>query len=76
MDAELGRLRERLGEMGLDRRTLIVFLADHGEEFLEHGRTFHNQSIYGELTNVPLFFWWPGACPPAGGPRRRSSSST
>ena len=63
MDAELGRLRERLGELGLDRRTLIVFLADHGEEFLEHGRTFHNQSIYGELTNVPLFFWWPGGLP-------------
>jgi arylsulfatase A-like enzyme len=63
MDAELGRLRERLGELGLDRRTLMVFLADHGEEFLEHGRTFHNQSIYGELTNVPLFFWWPGGVP-------------
>ena len=63
MDAELGRLRERLGEMGLDRRTLIAFLADHGEEFLEHGRTFHNQSVYGELTSVPLFFWWPGHVP-------------
>jgi arylsulfatase A-like enzyme len=63
MDAELGRLRERLGELGLERRTLIAFLADHGEEFLEHGRTFHNQSIYAELTNVPLFFWWPGRVP-------------
>jgi arylsulfatase A-like enzyme len=63
MDAELGRLRERLGELGLDRRTLMVFLADHGEEFLEHGRSFHNQSIYGELTSVPLFFWWPGGVP-------------
>jgi arylsulfatase A-like enzyme len=63
MDAELGRLRERLVEMGLDRRTLIAFLADHGEEFLDHGRTFHNQSVYGELTSVPLFFWWPGRVP-------------
>jgi choline-sulfatase len=63
MDAEIGRLRERLGELGLDRRTLLAFLADHGEEFFEHGRSFHNQSIYGELTNVPLFFWWPGGVP-------------
>jgi arylsulfatase A-like enzyme len=63
MDAELGRLRERLGELGLDRRTLIAFLADHGEEFLEHGRTFHDARIYGELANVPLFFWWPGVVP-------------
>jgi arylsulfatase A-like enzyme len=63
MDAEIGRLRERLGELGLDRRTLIAFLADHGEEFHDHGGSFHNQGIYGELTNVPLFFWWPGGVP-------------
>jgi arylsulfatase A-like enzyme len=63
MDAELGRLRERLGEMGLDRRTLIAFLADHGEEFLEHGHTFHHPRIYGELANVPLILWWPGGVP-------------
>jgi arylsulfatase A-like enzyme len=63
MDAEIGRLRERLVELGLDRRTLIAFLADHGEEFLEHGRTFHTQRVYGELTNVPLVLWWPGGVP-------------
>jgi arylsulfatase A-like enzyme len=63
MDAELGRLRERLGEMGLGRRTLIAFLADHGEEFLEHGHTFHHPRVYGELANVPLILWWPGVVP-------------
>ncbi len=63
MDTELGRLWERLKELGLDRRTLVAFLADHGEEFLEHGRMFHQQSIYGELANVPLFLWWPGTVP-------------
>jgi arylsulfatase A-like enzyme len=63
MDAEIGRVVERLRELGLDRRTLIVFTSDHGEEFLEHGRTFHQQSAYGELANVPLFFWWPGRVP-------------
>lgn len=63
MDAEIDRVVERLRELGLDRRTLIVFTSDHGEEFLEHGRTFHQQSVYGELSNVPLFFWWPGRVP-------------
>jgi arylsulfatase A-like enzyme len=63
MDAEIGRLRERLSELGLDRRTLVVLMGDHGEEFLEHGRTFHGQSAYGELANVPLIFWRPGAVP-------------
>src|SRR5687768_6034867 len=32
MDAEIGRLLERLRELGLDRDTLVVFVGDHGEE--------------------------------------------
>ncbi|HTE65486.1 MAG TPA: sulfatase, partial [Candidatus Binatia bacterium] len=61
LDAEMARLMERLRAWGLDRKTLVVFTSDHGEEFLEHGRTFHGQSTYGELSNVPLIFWRPGA---------------
>ncbi|HEV8241014.1 MAG TPA: sulfatase [Thermoanaerobaculia bacterium] len=60
MDAEIGRLVERLRALGLDRDTLVVFTGDHGEEFFEHGRTFHGQSVYSELQRLPLVFWWPG----------------
>jgi arylsulfatase A-like enzyme len=63
MDAEIGRLQERLQELGLAERTLVVFTADHGEEFLEHGRMFHGQGVYGELTAAPLMAWWPGTLP-------------
>jgi len=63
MDVEIGRLVERLRALGMDGRTLLVFTGDHGEEFLEHGRMFHGQSVYGELTNVPLLMWRPGAVP-------------
>jgi arylsulfatase A-like enzyme len=63
LDTEMGRLVERLKGLGLDDRTLVVFTADHGEEFLDHGRTFHGQSVYGELTQVPLMMRWPGALP-------------
>ena len=63
MDAEIGRLVERLQALGLDRRTLVVFTGDHGEEFHEHGRSFHGQSVYGELNNVPLVLWGPGHVP-------------
>jgi arylsulfatase A-like enzyme len=55
---------ERLRELGLAEKTLVVFTADHGEEFLEHGATFHGRSVYGEVTRVPLVFW--GAGVPAG----------
>jgi arylsulfatase A-like enzyme len=60
MDTEIGRVFERLRELDLDRDTLVVFAGDHGEEFLEHGHTFHGQSVYGELNRVPLIFRWPG----------------
>ncbi|MEE8111997.1 MAG: sulfatase [Acidobacteriota bacterium] len=63
LDAEIGRLIERLKSLGIAEKTLVVFTSDHGEEFLEHGRMFHGQSLYGELTNVPLIFWQPGSIP-------------
>ena len=60
MDAEIGRLVERLESLGLADDTLIAFVGDHGEEFFEHGRSFHGQTVYGELANVPLILWGPG----------------
>ncbi len=63
MDAEIGRLMEGLGALGLREKTLLVFTGDHGEEFLDHGRNFHGQSVYGELTNLPLIFHRPGSIP-------------
>ncbi len=59
MDAEVARMFERLEGLGLRDKTLFAFVADHGEEFLEHGRHFHGQTSYGELTDVPMMFWGP-----------------
>jgi arylsulfatase A-like enzyme len=63
MDVEIGRLLEGLHGLGLQGRTLVVYAGDHGEEFLEHGRMFHGTTAYGELSNVPLILWRPGAVP-------------
>ena len=63
MDVEIGRVLERLRTLGLEEKTLVVFTSDHGEEFLEHGRMFHGQTVYGELANVPLIVRQPGAVP-------------
>ena len=63
MDAEVSRLLERLDSLGLADKTLFAFVSDHGEEFLDHGRTFHGQTIYSELTDVPLLFYRRGAIP-------------
>lgn len=65
MDTELSRLVERLRESGLAARTVIAFFADHGEEFHDHGRMWHGQSLYGEMIRVPLILWGPGRVPKA-----------
>jgi arylsulfatase A-like enzyme len=63
MDYEIARLLERLQELGLRDETMIALVADHGEEFLEHGNHWHGHSAYGELVNVPMFVTWPGVVP-------------
>ena len=40
--------------------TVIVFLADHGDELYEHGSWLHGQSLYEELLHVPLVLRIPG----------------
>ena len=63
MDAEIARLLERLRTLGLEQQTQVAFISDHGEEFIEHGRMFHGQTVYGELTGVPLMLYRPGTIP-------------
>jgi arylsulfatase A-like enzyme len=63
MDVEIARLVQTLAGLGLEDDTLLVFLSDHGEEFHDHGKMFHGQSVYGELTQVPLFMRWPAGLP-------------
>ncbi len=60
-DKELEKLMSGLEEMGLVENTLIVFASDHGEQFLEHGKLRHANSLYAEEVKVPLVFSLPGA---------------
>jgi arylsulfatase A-like enzyme len=62
MDVELGRIVETLDELGMREKTLLVFMADHGDEFLDHGGHWHD-NVYGENANVPLVMWSPGRLP-------------
>jgi len=53
-DDGIGRLLSTLEELGLADETLVVFTADHGEEFLERGWLGHTRTLYEELVRVPL----------------------
>ena len=37
---------------------LVVIVADHGEEFLDHGDLGHGHTLYDELIRAPLQFAW------------------
>jgi choline-sulfatase len=47
------------GRPGWDS-TVVVLLADHGDEIYEHGSWFHGQSLYEEMIHVPLVVRIPG----------------
>lgn len=42
---------------------VVVFTADHGEEFGDHGGRYHGTSVYEEQVRVPLVVVGPGVAP-------------
>jgi arylsulfatase len=63
-DRELGRLFREMKRLGLWENALLVITSDHGEAFREHGHWQHSQTLYDELTRVPLIVKWPGQAEP------------
>jgi arylsulfatase A-like enzyme len=59
-DREFGRFLRELRALGLYEDALVVFLADHGEEFLDHGGWLHGRSLFDELVRIPLVVKFPG----------------
>ncbi len=62
-DREIGRLLAELGERGLLRNTLVVYVADHGEALGNHNQIGHVSQLYDTLLHVPLIMVWPGRLP-------------
>jgi len=54
LDHHLGRFLEELEKSAGHSNTVVVFTADHGEEFLDHGSYWHGGTLYNELLRVPL----------------------
>ena len=62
MDPEAVRLI-RHAETVLTKGVVVVFTADHGEEFKDHGGYYHGSTLYDEQVRVPLFFRVPNGRP-------------
>ena len=63
-DKQLGRFFDYLKEQGLDKNTLVILVADHGEEIMERGWIGHTKHLYNELIHVPLIFSLPDVFEP------------
>lgn len=63
VDSQVARVLDHLDQLDVADNTLVVLTADHGEEFLEHGRRGHHATLYRESVNVPLIMRFPAVLP-------------
>ncbi|MCL5269800.1 MAG: sulfatase-like hydrolase/transferase [bacterium] len=59
LDAEIGRLLEGVGELGLEDDTIVLFMSDHGDLMGEHGLLYKGY-MYESSVRVPFMIRWPG----------------
>jgi arylsulfatase A-like enzyme len=59
VDAEVGKLIDKLKAEGRYESSLIIFTSDHGEALYEHGFWGHGHNVYPGTARVPLIVKFP-----------------
>jgi arylsulfatase A-like enzyme len=62
-DHYVGVVLDELARLELADDTIVVVVADHGEEFLDHGNMRHGNTLYEEVVRVPFMMRIPGFHP-------------
>ncbi len=57
-DSLFKKLMDKLADLGIDNKTIIVLTSDHGEEFMDHGGLQHN-TVYEEVIRIPMIIYHP-----------------
>lgn len=63
MDKYIGRILDRLEELGIADNTLVVFTTDHGHFFGQHGLVAKGAFHYEDMIKVPFIARYPGVIP-------------
>ena len=63
LDYNMGLVLKKLSQLGLEKDTLVVYMADHGYSLGQHGR-FEKHCCYEPAIIAPLVFRWPGRVRP------------
>ena len=63
LDAEIGRILDRLDELGLTDSTLVVFTTDHGHFIGQHGLIAKGPFHYEDMLRIPFIVRMPGKVP-------------
>lgn len=63
IDDWVGKIMDKLAELGLEENTLVIFTSDHGEMLGSHGMREKNV-FYEESAHIPLMIRFPGLIKP------------
>ena len=64
-DVHFNSVIDGLARRNLADDTMVIIVADHGEEFWDHGSVGHGHSVWEELLHVPMIVRLPGTTPGA-----------
>lgn len=63
MDKYIGKILDKLDELGLSESTVVIFTSDHGHFFGQHGLIAKGAFHYEDLIKVPFVVRYPGVIP-------------
>ncbi|MFC1735187.1 sulfatase [Candidatus Hydrogenedentota bacterium] len=59
VDKNVGRIMDKLEELGIEENTIVVFTSDHGDYMGEHRLALKSVANYDATTHVPLIVRYP-----------------
>jgi arylsulfatase A-like enzyme len=63
IDDWVGKILDKLAELGLEENTMVIFMSDHGEMLGSHGMREKN-IFYEESAHIPMMIRFPGRIKP------------